>query len=233
MRRYQDEPSAIAESDWKRGHLTPLELLRIGAWKEARIPAAMSVNLEGRIEEVTAGALRALDEAGVREWEPLEDTDDLFWEKYARVVRQVVGSSDDRSGLYGLDGVRYPAASAVLHILVPNAFPVIDQHAVRAVFGSVLEGYVLPKKRAWWYRHVVYVPFTRHLATVVHARSPGVSLHGLDLRAQTAGRLVLRGGKEAQAVRMDWVPIDLPPQVLDQGGVERRATTSGNGILST
>lgn len=219
MRRYQDEPSAIAEAAWKRGYLTPLELLRVGAWKEARIPAAMSVNPDGRIEDVTSNTLRTLDKAGAREWKPLGEASDLFWDEYGVVVRQVVGSAHDQSGLYGLDGVRYPAASAILYILVPNAFPVIDRHAVRAIFGSRPEGAAVPSIRTWWYRHVVYVAYARHLATIVHARLPGLSFHGLDVRAQNAGRAVLAGGDYARAVRTEWVPIDTPAQLL----VQRRA----------
>lgn len=216
MRRYQDEPSAIAEAAWKRGYLTPLELLRVGAWKEARIPAAISVNPNGRIEEVTGNTIRTLDEAGAREWKPLGEASDLFWDEYAAILRQVVGSSYDHSGLYGLDGVRYPVASAILYILVPSVFPVIDRHAVRAIFGSPSEGAAVPSTQTWWYRHVVYVAYARHLATIVHARLPRLSFHGLDVRAQDAGRAVLAGGDYAREVRAEWPPIDIPAQLRVQ-----------------
>lgn len=182
---YQCYPHGIRETAWKRGHMTALEVLRVGAWKQVMVPAAMSVNTEKQIEDVTTELMKVIK--GARKWSVLGNTSPKFWAKYRTVVAEAVGAESTQTGLYGLAGVRHPAASAILCILDPERWPVIDQHAVRAVFAPRPSGRDHPSNT--WYCATVYTAYAQHLATVGHACwGPGLSIHEIDVKAQALGK---------------------------------------------
>ena len=59
---YQETvPKTVPEAAWARGHLTPLEFLRIAAWKSARGLGWLSLNAEGAIEQRTEAAISYLN----------------------------------------------------------------------------------------------------------------------------------------------------------------------------
>ncbi len=183
---YHEYPHGVREAAWKRGHMTALEALRVGAWKQAMVPASLSVNNEGQIEAVTEEVMKTISVA--TKWPSLiGNTNAPFWATYRTVVAQAVGAKKSGTGLYGLDGVEYPVASALLCILDPERWPVIDQHAVRAVFEPRADGREHPSNT--WYCATVYTAYAQHLATVGDACwGPGLSIHEIDEQAMAVGK---------------------------------------------
>src|ERR1700731_3508265 len=57
MKDYQVRPDEIAASAWNRGYLTPLELLRLAAWKTGKGLGHLTVNSEHEIESRTKAAI--------------------------------------------------------------------------------------------------------------------------------------------------------------------------------
>jgi hypothetical protein len=220
MKKYHEYPSGIGKRGWAVGLLSSLDAIRIGAWKQALIPASMSVNKPGHIEAVTGALIGTLRSSGCRTWHPLGNNSDAFWKSYEDLVRLIVGSKRAKSGLHGIEGVEYPTASAILCVLDPMMFPVIDKHAVRAIFGTRPDG--TDFKTDQWYCATVYAKYARHLATEAHRRWPDLYLHKWDLQAMWAGQAIVKGGEEGAASRAAWVPVELPeclsprPVLLDK-----------------
>lgn len=112
----------------------------------------------------------------------------IGWEAY---------NGEPASGLLALQGVGYPMASAILDILDPDVWPVIDKWAVQTVFGKDAK----PKD---WKHASAYVAYTRHLATKgAECWGSGLSIHQLDQRAQKAS---MHGGQ----LPPDWEHAKLP-----------------------
>ncbi len=180
--------------------MTALEAIRVGAWKQAMVPASMSVNDEGKIEKVTRGVLAAIKPALA--WSPLGVDNDSFWTQYRTLVANTIGAKNIRSGLYALDGIEYPVASAILCILDPERWPVIDRHAVRSVFGCRADKRDHPTST--WYCATVYSSYARHLATIGHACWPGLSIHELDVKAMELGK---NGGPYPSGWKQITIPV--------------------------
>jgi hypothetical protein len=104
-------------------------------------------------------------------------TDTIDWNEWEHAAGIAIGASkqavgdSNKSGLLALDGVGYPVASAILALLLPKVFPVIDKWTVLGVYG--------PKARNWQ-RKVVYKNFTERLVELADL-SPGcTSIHEVD-----------------------------------------------------
>ncbi len=209
MKEYQRYPSGVGKRAWALGYMTPLDAIRVAAWKQAQIPAAMSVNNPLQIETVTAEVISKLHASGCRHWVPVGNDSATFWQDYEDLVRSVVGAKNTKTGLHGMRGVEYPTASAILCILDPTIFPVIDQHAVRAIYGTDSTGSDFDTVK--WYCATVYAHYARHLATTVHVKFGGLSLHKLDLNAMRTGKQILKETKEGTlATRQSWPIVQLP-----------------------
>ena len=209
MNEYHRYPSGVGRRAWALGYMTPLDAIRVAAWKQAQIPAAMSVNHPLQIETVTADAISKLHASGCRHWSPLGNDSATFWQDYEDLVRSVVGAKNTKTGLYGMKGVEYPTASAILCILDPTMFPVIDQHAVRTIYGTESNGSAFDT--ATWYCATVYAHYARHLATTVHEQWGGLSIHQLDLNAMRAGKQIVKEATEGIfATRQSWPVVQLP-----------------------
>ena len=209
MKAYQQYPVGVSRRAWACGFVSAHDALRVAAWKQAHVPAAMSVNPPLRIEAVTASAMAKLRASGCQHWKPLGNQTPGFWRSYEDLVRDVVGAKSGRTGLYALDGLEYPTATAILCVLDPRMFPVIDQHAVRAIFGTQSDGSDFKTNK--WYCARVYAAYARHLATVVHHQWPTHTFHRLDVEAMRAGKRI-RAEDQAgsQETRVNWPPVGLP-----------------------
>jgi hypothetical protein len=192
---YQETvPGTVPKAAWARGHLTPLEFLRIAAWKSARGLGWLSLNAEGDIEQRTEAAMTHLKPW--HEKRAVEISDDETWAAWRETSRRAIGSKTAKTGLLGLHGVDYPMATAVLCVLDPDVWPVMDRWAVLTVFGTSFS------TRAWQ-RGIAYEAYTRRLATAGReAWGMDLNIHALDLAAMDASRKgVLPSG---------WTTIPLP-----------------------
>ena len=202
MKDYQDDPPAeIAASAWKRGYLKPLELFRIVAWKTAQSLGYLTVNSENEIESRTKAAIDS-----IRPWKGRRVvglTDQARWDEWRETAWNAIGVAYTREGLLGLNGVGYPVATAILDILDPDVWPVIDKWAVQTVFKPQPDGPRWPTQR--WQRADAYKAYARHLATegAKHWGS-GCSIHQLDVEAMNAS-------KPGGTLPHGWTLIPLPP----------------------
>jgi hypothetical protein len=182
---YQREPTWLTDQAWGRGYLTPLELLRIGAWKSARGLAWLSLNAEGEIESRTAEALRHLWRWRGRRMAGVDDG--AVWVAWRETSRAAIGDHYEGTGLLGLSGVGYRMATAVLAILDPEVWPVMDRFAVMTVFGRQRSGEPLPADG--WERADAYAVYGHHLATVGRrCWGAELTIHGLDQEAMKASQ---------------------------------------------
>lgn len=170
---YHKPPVEIRAAAWNRNYLTPLELFRIQAWKSGQGLGFLSLNSQDEIEEVTGEAMVTLEP-----WKNLDAfnfTELGLWGDWRSSVSEAIGI-EGLSGLLRLQGVGYPRATAVLTILDPSVWPVMDAFAVNAVFGAI--------SRFNWHRAVVYRAFAEHLATEGHRCWPElVNIHEVDQAA--------------------------------------------------
>jgi hypothetical protein len=170
---YQREPEELRDEIWAAGQITPLQLFRIVAWKSAKGLAPVSLNSEDDIKRWTSNALEAT--SSWRTTNVLTDTIDWSeWEHAAGTAigasKQAVGDSK-KSGLLALEGVGYPVASAILALLLPKSFPVIDKWTILGVVGPGAKN---------WQRKVVYRNFTERLVEVAHHFPDCTSIHEVD-----------------------------------------------------
>jgi hypothetical protein len=137
-REYQDRPGWIAAEAWNRGCIEAFELARIAAWKSAISVAGITVNTPREIEACTRAAMSAIEVWRGRKATALTaDADWADWPSTANAAIGWVGKyGEPSSGLLSLKGVGYPLASAVLDILDPDVWPVIDIFGARTVFGT-------------------------------------------------------------------------------------------------
>jgi hypothetical protein len=170
---YQHEPNELRDQIWNSGVITPLQLFRIVAWKSAKGLAPVSLNSEKDIELWTSNALEATSS-----WRTTNVlTDKIDWSEWEHAAGTAIGASKqavgaaNKSGLLALDGVGYPVASAILALLLPKAFPVIDKWTILGVYG--------PKAKNWK-RKVVYRNFTERLVEVAHHFPDCTSIHEVD-----------------------------------------------------
>lgn len=203
MKDYQFRPCEIADSAWNRGYLKPLELLRLAAWKTGQGLGHLTVNSEDAIETRTKAAIDS-----IRPWKGrrvVELTDQALWDEWRETARHAIGVAETQEGLLGLKGVGYPMATAILDILDPSVWPVMDRWAVQAVFEPQPDGPRWPPQR--WQCAVAYEVYARHLATEGAKHWGSCSLiHQLDVEAMKASR---PGG----TLPHGWTRVSLPPHL--------------------
>jgi hypothetical protein len=183
-KEYQGRPDRITDKAWDRGYIEAFELARIAAWKSAISAAAVTVNEPEEIEACTRAAISVIRPwLGRKGTELAGDADWGDWQRAANAAIGWVGRRGPSSGLLSLKGVGYPMATAILDILDPNVWPVIDIWAAKTVFGAVPSCYCA----------ACYAAYARHLA-IEGARCWGadLSIHELDEKAQSAS---MRGGQ--------------------------------------
>jgi len=202
MKKYQVRPSEIATSAWNRGYLKPLELLRIAAWKTGQGLGSLTVNTEHDIESRTGASMDCIQHWKGRRVVGLADQ--ALWDDWRETARRAIGVAATRKGLLGLEGVDYPVATAILDILDPDVWPVIDQWAVRTVFATQPDGIPWPTRQ--WRCAAAYEAYARHLATEgANHWGSDCSIHQLDVEAMQASR---PGG----TLPHGWTPASLPPR---------------------
>jgi hypothetical protein len=201
MKEYQVRPSGVADQAWRRGYLKPLELLRIAAWKTGQGLGSLTVNTEESIESRTKAAIDC-----IRPWkgrQVVRLNDKAIWDDWRETARRAIGVAATGEGLLGLRGVGYPMASAILDILDPEVWPVIDRWAVQTVFGIQSSG--APWRPAQWQCAAAYEAYARHLATTGAACwGHAYSIHQLDVEAMRAS---MPGGN----LPPRWTVAALPP----------------------
>jgi hypothetical protein len=172
---YQREPTVLSEEIWAAGEIKPLQLLRIGAWKSAKGVASLTLNTE---EEISIRSNRLLTTL-----EPMRRVDVLNhepdWDQWTDVARTAIGSAKAGTGLLGLHGVGYPMATAVLAILSPAVWPVMDKWTVLAVFGDEVG--------LRWQRAIAYRAFTERLRELApNHYSDSETIHAVDQRVMNS-----------------------------------------------
>jgi hypothetical protein len=196
----RSKPAYQAELDeefrsriWAQGHITPLQFFRIAAWKSAKGLAPLSLNTEADFRERTETLLRLL--LPYRTHNVVRDRTD--WDEWEHGAAAMIGSKNDHTGLLGLSGVGYPMATAVLAVLAPESFPVIDIWAVEAVFGTG------SGRRTWaWQRSAVYRRYAEHISrSDVPDLRHVTSIHERD-------QFLMRTMKAGKPIE-DWKGIDL------------------------
>ena len=175
---YQHEPKCLSDGIWQRGWITPWELLQISAWKAANANlASLSTNTEEAIVERTAEVITHL--MPLRQFDALAPTPE--WQRWQEQASWAIGSDARRTGLLGLAGIGYPVATAVLCILNPRAFPVMDKWAIAALHG--------PNERPS--DHYGATPYRAYAEALVarQSRFPACStIHEIDQALMNQGR---------------------------------------------
>ena len=140
--KFQIEPKDLALGILERGYITPWELFKIVSWKSAKGVAWLSLNTEDEIITYTKEVV-----AGLKSWSGPSDIlevemSDELWSAWEAKAGELIGADKDHaeagisSGLLRLHGVGYPVATAILGLLKPKVFPVMDKWAVETIFGS-------------------------------------------------------------------------------------------------
>jgi len=182
-KKFQFEiPVGDANGIWERGKISGFELVRIGAWKSAKSVALLTVNSESFIESCTANAMEAI--MPFKEVNVIRDN--LDWDEWQNCVATAIGrKKQPRSGLLRLEGVGYPVATAILSILAPSAFPVLDKWAISAVFGVPVQ----EASRGKWHRAAMYTEYCRRLATEERPEFDAtMNIHGRDVEMMKLGK---------------------------------------------
>jgi hypothetical protein len=173
--RYQQEPTDLRAEIWAEGVISPLQLFRIVAWKSAQGLAWVTLNSEDDIALRSSECLEA-----IVNWRTKDIRDsDADWVNWEIVVRGAVGTKDPPKGLFGLAGVRYPVASAILSLLAPQAFPVIDRWAIKGIYGRQIRSF----HTAWFYRD-----FTEQLVRISDRFPDCRTIHEVDQAVMNAAR---------------------------------------------
>jgi hypothetical protein len=139
---YQVEPDGLIVEIMKRGYITPWELFKIVSWKSAKGVAWLSLNTEDEIISCTKETV-----AGLKSWSgPVdilaEEMTDALWSEWEAKAGELIGADKKyaeggvATGLLRLHGVGYPVATAILGLLKPEVFPVMDKWAVETIFGQ-------------------------------------------------------------------------------------------------
>jgi hypothetical protein len=139
---YQEEPKGLVVDIMERGHITPWELFKIVSWKSAKGVAWLSLNTEDEIISCTKETV-----AGLNSWSgPVdilaEEMTDALWSEWEVKAGELIGADKKyaeggvATGLLRLHGVGYPVATAILGLLKPEVFPVMDKWAVETIFGE-------------------------------------------------------------------------------------------------
>jgi hypothetical protein len=203
---YQHEPVELRQVITEQGYATPLQFMRIVAWKQAKGSLAyVTLNSEADIKRWTQAAVTAgKNLTGI---DVLAPSAGFSWSDWEKTTQTIIGINANQapkhhcepSGLLALCGVDYPVATAFLCILNPRAWPVMDRYSLETVFGDGS-----PKHH---YRAVHYRTFTEHLATEGRRHwSEAARIHDLD---QSAMRV--SDPKEPDELPAGWVYASTPP----------------------
>lgn len=174
-KKFQSEISQdFANRIWTRGHLTGFDLCRIGAWKSALSVALLTVNEESQIEVVTRESLNAIKE--FRDVDVVNDAVD--WNLWSFAASTAIGQNRRRptTGLLSLYGIGYPMATAIMAVLAPMAFPVLDRWAVSQVFGVTPD----EGRKRRWHSADIYMDYCRRLATDSRTEFNALNVHKRD-----------------------------------------------------
>ena len=174
-KEFQNEVSQVfVDQIWSRGYLTGFDLCRIGAWKAAQSVALLTVNDESQIAVVTKESLTAIRE--FREVDVVNHAVD--WSSWRVAASTAIGQSRKKpaTGLLSLYGVGYPMATALLAVVAPRAFPVLDKWALSQTFRIRPEEAGARK----WHTAESYMDYCRRLATDDRAEFKGLSIHHRD-----------------------------------------------------
>lgn len=172
---------------WTRGYLTGFDLCRIGAWKSAQSVALLTVNDESQIEVVTRESLTAIKK--FRNVDVVNEAVD--WSSWRVAVSTAIGQSRKKpaTGLLSLYGVGHPMATALLAVMAPTAFPVLDRWAVSQVFGvTPAEG-----RESKWHSADNYMDYCRRLATDRRNELRAMNVHRRDQWMMNWGISITRG----------------------------------------
>jgi hypothetical protein len=163
---FQREPEELGDQIWLAGEITPLQFFRITAWKSAKGLAWLSLNSEEQLRTVSAAAVRAIEA-----WRTVDVlNDEVDWLRWRLDASSAVGRAKS-SGLLALHGVGYPVASAILSLLAPRAFPVVDRWTIGALYEEF--------PRAWQTSHF-YEHFTRRLVEIADHFPTCQTVHQVD-----------------------------------------------------
>ena len=185
---YHDEvPAPLVAKFWEQGEISPFQLMRVVAWKSAQPLAELSLNDEDLIRDRTRSAMLAIGQFRGSN----VVTQQVDWQLWRDAAASAIGNERVRTGLLGLRGVRYPVATAILAVLLPEVFPVMDRYAIAGVFGcSVKEG-----ASAKWHRADKYREYCQLLAACERADVRQIS--SVHVRDQYFMNLVMKaeGGR--------------------------------------
>lgn len=198
--QYQSAPVELRGPILDRGHVEAWELFRIVAWKSAKGLGWLSLNDPEEIERATRVTLTRL-----AEWDGprsllksgLTDAEWKQWEDFVGTLIGADASHGGPTGLLRLSGVGYPVATAVLSILEPDLFPVLDKWGVKAIFGKVVSA-----RTTKWHNKSAYRQYTQALTSPA-AKELGAyrTLRERDVATMTAG-------KQDRAIVKEW-PLPL------------------------
>jgi hypothetical protein len=177
---YQEEVGPdIRRGIWDRGHIEPWELLRIVAWKSAKGLPWLALERPEKIVAVTrevCAAIAPYSDAVASDEFKVEERGQAFLD----ATCQALGPRKKATGLRSLRGIELPVATAVLAVLNPAAWPVIDRWAVLSVFEA------LPRDAT--YRLDVYRQYVRRLAEIQRLQFSSHTIHAVDQRAMRAAQ---------------------------------------------
>jgi hypothetical protein len=175
---YQEPPTDQAEASWERGYIDAWDLFKMLAWKSANANLAyLSTEDPDRIHTVTATAIATLRPYRHANAFTLRG-DAARWEEFRDATYAAV---TEPSGLRALGGVGMPTASAVLALLNPRAWPVIDRHAANALFDS-------PPGDERRRRFDTYWAYVEGIVTIGPHVYPGATVHAIDNALMALGR---------------------------------------------
>jgi hypothetical protein len=186
--------------------MTGLQVLRVAAWKSGRGLGDLTLNSEEAFRGVSSKAMKEIQSWNGRS--VLGRMSHKDWDDWRDVAATAIGSKAKATGLLGLKGVGYPMATAILCILNPEVWPVMDKWAVQTVFGTRVGG------RQWstgrWQKAKAYSAFAHHLATQGSKTWPAErTIHSLDQLAMRAS-MPARGKRSAGTVPQGWHYATLP-----------------------
>jgi hypothetical protein len=187
--------------------MTVTEVFRVAAWKSVKGMGPLTQNTEEQIESVTGEAMECL--LDLRGKSAINDDGNAYWTLWHETAARSIGSKHSpKSGLLRLDGVGYPMATAILAILDPEVWPVIDRWSVDTVFGFRADG--RSQTPRLWQRAVAYTAFSCHLGSSGPRFWPSAkTIHDLDQAAMRAS-MPERGTTPAGVIPPGWEPIGLP-----------------------
>jgi hypothetical protein len=197
--RYQVEPTYLADRIWDAKVVTPLQLHRIVAWKSARGLAWVTLNTEDEIRLRSSECLTAIE--GLRGLDVRQPGTD--WQRWEDTVSDAVGANDPPRGL---QGIGFPVASAVLALLSPSTFPVIDRWAMTGIYGRPSNNF----QTARFYRH-----YTEQLVGIGHHYPDCATVHELDQAVMNAAMRCTHEIKPCDCLPF---PVAQPPTTTAASG---------------